>query len=222
MMRVLIGCECSGVVREAFRAKGHDAWSCDLKPAEDGSPYHWQEDVMIVARSCQWDLAIFHPDCTYLTVSGLHWNSRGRMVDVPGEGLVPRAEMTDRAEAFVRKLWVLPIKKVVIENPIGCLSTRWMKPTQIVQPWQFGDDASKATCLWIRGLPSLPIDAAKFCPPRITADGKRRWANQTDSGQNRLAPSATRAADRSRTYPGLANAFAETWGPADAYAQVAA
>lgn len=207
-MNVLIACATSGVLRRAFRDLGHNAWECDLLPGEDGQRWHIQGDAIETIRSthgCLWDLVIAHPPCTYLSSSGLHWNGR-----VPG-----RTEKTDASVQFVKAIARTfhdgYTKALAIENPIGCLSTRFRKPDQIIQPHQFGDDASKATCLWLFGLPKLAIDPALQVPGRLV-DGKRRWANQTDSGQNRLAPSATRWKERSRTYPGIAAAMAATWG----------
>ena len=200
-MRVLIGCECSGAVRRAFRALGHDAWSCDFKAAEDDSPYHIRGDVLTVLGG-GWDMAIYFPDCTYLTVSGLHWNKRRP----------ERVEKTEAAIEFVRALDTPEIPRKAWENPIGCLSSRWRKPDQIIQPYQFGHDASKATCLWLDNLPLLTIPPeSEWFPPRIV-NGRRRWANQTDSGQNKLGPSPTRAMDRARTYHGIADAMAAGWG----------
>jgi hypothetical protein len=195
-MRILVGCEFSGVVREAFRALGHDAWSCDLLPAEDGSPYHLQMDIFKAIKQGKWDLAIFHPPCTFLASSGLHWNKR-----VPG-----RAAQTEDALKFVTKLLDAPIPKIALENPIGCISTRIRKPDQIIQPWMFGHDASKSTCLWLKGLPKLvPTDV-------LPGGRKARRANQTPSGQNKLGPSADRWKLRSITYPGIAAAMAAQWG----------
>ncbi|MDE2105559.1 MAG: hypothetical protein KGL39_50500 [Patescibacteria group bacterium] len=204
-MRVLIGCELSGVVRRAFRARGHDAWSCDIYPCDDGDDHHYQADVMTVL-DFGWDLAIFHPPCTYMSVSGLHWNKNNPV----------RARKTDEAVEFARRLLDAPIERIALENPISCLSTRIRKPDQIIQPWMFGDDASKATCLWLKNLPLLVHNPECYYPPRLvqTRDGGclRRWSNQTDSGQNRLGPSPTRAKERSQTYQGIANAFADQWG----------
>ena len=203
-MKVLIGCESSGVVRRAFRALGHDAWSCDLLPADDGSPFHYQCDVLHVIRNTgPWGLGIFHPPCTYLSVSGLHWNKRGVLVD--GR---PRAELTEGALEFIRQLMECDIPRIALENPVGCISTRIRKPDQIIQPHQFGDDASKATCLWLRGLPKLV--PTEHVPPRMV-NGKPRWSNQTDSGQNKLGPSDDRWKLRSVTYAGIANAMANQW-----------
>lgn len=195
-MRVLVACEYSGVVREAFRAKGHEAWSCDILPAEDGSEFHHQEDVEIVLMATNpWDLIIAHPPCTYLTVAGNRYYANRPDL------YIPAAEFAKRFFNFA--------PRVCVENPIGRLSTLFRKPDQIIQPYEFGEDASKATCLWLKGLPPL-VPTARVAG-RIV-NGKERWSNQTDSGQNRLGPSATRSLDRARTYQGIANAMAEQWG----------
>ncbi len=211
-MRVLIGCESSGTVREAFRALGHDAWSCDLLPADDGSPFHITGDLREVVRMGaphvfrSWELAIFHPPCTFLSSSGLHWNKRRP----------ERAAKTEAALAFVRRLMLADIPRIAIENPVGCISTQVRKPDQIIQPHHFGDDASKGTCLWLKGLPLLT--PTKPYPPRLVewppGSGKirKRWGNQTDSGQNKLPPSEDRWKLRSKTYAGIAQAMAEQWG----------
>lgn len=202
-MNVLITHECSGVVREAFRAVGCDAWSCDLKQAEDGSPFHIVGDAIEAINRGGWDLIGMHCECRYLCGSGLHWNARRP----------ERAKMTEEAFAHVMDC-VNAAKysgaKWYLENSVGILSTRWLKPDQIIQPYQFGDDARKATCLWLSGLPLLEIDPASRKPGRLV-NGKERWSNQTDSGQNRLAPSVKRSADRARTYSGIANAIALQW-----------
>ena len=206
-LRVLVGCECSGVVRAAFRARGHDAWSCDLKPAEDDEKWHLQCDVRDAIENPPmgepWDMAIFFPDCTYLCSSGLHRNLKDPA----------RAAKTVAAVEFAKWLLTRPIDRIALENPIGRLGTAIRKADQIIQPNQFGHDASKATCLWLKGLPKLR--PTKHIPPRFVGT-RPRWGNQTDSGQNRLGPSPTRAADRARTYPGIADAMAEQWGAADA------
>ncbi len=150
-MNVLVNYERSGVIRRAFRKRGHNAYSCDLEPADDGEiEYHINHDALIAAKTNDWDLMICHPPCTYLSVSGLHWNKRGRIVD--GR---PRADLTERALITVQCLLDCDIHKIALENPIGCISTRIRKPSQIIQPWQFGEDASKATCLWLKNLPPL-------------------------------------------------------------------
>lgn len=199
-MRVIVGCEFSGVVREAFRAKGHDAWSCDLLPAEDNSPYHIQGDILDHLHR-GWDLGIFHPPCTYLCSSGLHWNKR-----VEG-----RSKKTEEALEFVSKLLNADIDKIALENPVGCISTRIRKPDQIFNFYQSGADMSKTTCLWLKNLPKLEFRPEEARAPRIV-NGKKRWGNQTDSGQNRLGPSDDRWAKRSFTPPEVAKKMAEQWG----------
>jgi len=219
-MRWLIGCESSGVIRRALRARGHDAWSCDILDAQDGSHHHLKCDVL-TALHLDWDAAIFHPDCTYLTNSaawaykdpdygrypGVGYHQRIKPGTLVGEA---RRKAREEATAFARALWTCQIPKVAIENPIGHLSRVLGRPTQTVQPNWFGDDASKATCLWLRGLP--PLQKTKIVPPRVV-DGRPRWANQTDSGQNRLSPSDDRWSKRAETYPGIAEAIAEQWTP---------
>jgi hypothetical protein len=197
-MRVLVACEYSGTVRDAFIRAGHYAMSCDLLPSESTIGDHYQGNVLDILDH-EWDLMIAHPPCTYLCSSGLHWNKRKP----------ERTQQTEEALDFVRILLDAPIPKIALENPIGCISTRIRKPSQTIQPYHFGDDASKSTCLWLKGLPLLlPTD---FVEPRIV-NGKRRWANQTDSGQNRLPPSPDRWKIRSETYVGIANAMAAQWG----------
>jgi hypothetical protein len=182
---------------------GHAAYSCDIIRSDDDSPYHIMGDVIGLLDD-SWDMGIFHPPCTYLTVAGLFRNKNNP----------ERQAKTLDALDFVRALMNAPIPKIAIENPISCISTQVRKPDQIIQPYQFGDDASKATCLWLKGLPKLVIDPAKRVPGRMVMhNGKlvERWANQTDSGQNRLGPSKDRWKLRSKTYDGIADAIAEQW-----------
>lgn len=201
-MRVLVACEFSGVVRRAFAALGHDAWSCDLLAAEDGSTAHFERDVLDVLWAHpdgeQWDLLIAHPPCTYLCSSGLHRNK-----DNP-----ERQGKTEAALAFIRELLAAPVPRIALENPIGRIGTAVRPADQIIQPYEFGHDASKRTGLWLKNLPALR--PTRYVAPRMV-DGRPRWANQTDSGQNRLAPSETRWKDRSRTYEGIAEAMAMQW-----------
>ncbi|MES2030898.1 MAG: hypothetical protein V4477_17085 [Pseudomonadota bacterium] len=223
-MRVLAGCEQFGKVREAFRARGHDAWSCDLKPTRDGSSFHIHGDVLSVLGD-GWDLAIFHPDCTYLTNSA-EWAYKDPDFDrYPGVGyhqkLKPgtlfgaeRRKARSDAVAFVMKLLGAPIPRIAIENPIGHLTQHLGSADQTIHPHQFGDDASKATCLWLKNLPKLT--PTNRVPPRMV-DGKPRWGNQTDGGQNKLPPSADRAMLRAATYPGIAAACADQWGKLAGY-----
>ena len=255
-MKVLIACEYSGRTRQAFRDLGHDAWSCDLLESEDNSPHHIQGDVLPILQE-PWDLVIAHPPCTYLAVSGMHWTARG----------LRDPQLTEDALDFVRALMAAQSPRTAIENPISVISSRIRKPDQIIQPWWFGDDASKKTCLWLKGLPPLVPNINQVVPPKgwarvmgaadmlecescgepycpecdahyaececigppedeaftIEIDGflfgtridpppRRIWGNQTPSGQNKLGPSADRWKERSRTYPGIARAFAEQWG----------
>ena len=195
-MKVLIACESSGTVRDAFIKAGHDAMSCDILPTEKPGP-HYQGDVRDV-RGDGWDLLIGHPPCTYLSVSGMHWTTRG----------LRDPQLTEDALAFARLLMDAPIARIAIENPVSIISSRIRKPDQIIQPYHFGHDASKKTCLWLKGLP--PLRPTAFVDPRIVG-GKPRWANQTDSGQNKLPPSADRWRMRSKTYQGIADAMAAQW-----------
>ena len=196
-MKILCGCESSGAIRNAFRELGHDAWSCDLLTADDNSQYHYQGDVFDIIND-GWDMATFNPPCTYLSVSGMHWTTRG----------LRDPKLTEDALEFVRKLMDCNIPKWALENPVSIISSRIRKPDQVIHPYEFGHDASKKTCLWLKGLPALR--GTSYIEPRIV-DGKKRWANQTDSGQNKLPPSAYRWKLRSKTYDGIAKAMANTW-----------
>lgn len=197
-MRVLVACESSGAVREAFRARGHDAWSCDLLPSDDGSLFHFRRDAAEVI-GMGWDMMIAHPPCTYLSSSGMHWTTRG----------LRDPKLTEDALEFVRMLMDAPIPRIAIENPVGAISTRIRPACQYVHPHQFGADASKKTGLWLKGLPKLTPTAC--VAPRIV-NGKERWGNQCDSGQNKLGPSDDRWKLRSATFAGIAAAMADQWG----------
>jgi len=181
-MRVLVGCEFSGVVRQAFRECGHDAWSCDLLPAEDGSPFHLQCDVRDVLRN-GWTLAIFHPPCTHLAVSGARWFAEKR---------------TEQAAAldFVRLLLAAPVPHIALENPVSIISSRVRKPDQIIQPWQHGHGETKATCLWLVNLP--PLVPSNVVPGR-------------EARVHKMPPSSNRWKERSRTFPGVGKAMAAQW-----------
>lgn len=182
-MRVLVACEFSGVVREAFCARGHYAWSCDLLPAEDGSPYHIRSDVLKCLND-DWDIMIAHPPCTHLAVSGARW-------------FAEKQDEQDAALDFVRALMDAPIARIAIENPVSVISSRIRKPDQIVQPWMFGHGETKATCLWLKGLPKLV--------PTDIVDGR-------SARVHREPPSPDRWKNRSRTLPGIAAAMAAQWG----------
>jgi hypothetical protein len=192
-MKVLIACEYSGAVRDAFIAQGHDAISCDLLPTDAPGP-HYQGDVRDIIED-GFDLMVAHPPCTHLAVSGARWFK---------DKQVEQAEGLD----FVRLLLSAPIDKIALENPISIISSRIRKPNQIIQPWQFGHPESKSTCLWLKNLPKLiPTDVLP-----LPASG--RWSNQTPSGQNKLGPSPDRWKERSKTYQGIAEAMAQQWGAA--------
>lgn len=194
MAKVLVACESSGAVRDAFSRRGHEAWSCDLLPSETPGNHH-QGDVRDILEK-GWDLLIAHPPCTYLSVSGMHWTTRG----------LRDPKLTEDALEFVRLFMDCNIPRIAIENPVSVISTRIRKPDQIVQPWMFGHPESKKTCLWLKWLPKL--EPTNLLP--IPASG--RWENQTASGQNKLAPSKDRWRIRSKTYSGIAEAMANQWG----------
>lgn len=199
-MKVLVACEYSGRVRDAFIAAGHDAISCDLLDSDAEGP-HYKGDVFDIIED-GFDLMVAHPPCTYLCSSGLHWNTKRP----------ERAAQTEEALEFVRRLLAAPIHRIALENPIGCISSRIRKPDQTIQPWMFGHDASKSTCLWLKNLP--PLQPTELVEPRMVG-GLKRWGNQTDSGQNRLAPSTDRWKIRSETYLGVARAMAHHWSGLD-------
>jgi site-specific DNA-cytosine methylase len=187
-VNVLIACEFSGVVRRAFRAKGHQAWSCDLLPAEDGSPYHFTGDVIPHLSGglygVAWDLLIAHPPCTHLAVSGARWF---------------KDKQQEQADAldFVRRILDCGVPRIALENPVSIISSKIRKPDQILQPWQFGHGEVKATCLWLKNLPAL-------VPTNIVAGRVARV--------HREPPSPERWKNRSRTFEGIAVAMADQWG----------
>ncbi len=186
-MRVLVACEFSGAVRRAFRDRGHAAWSCDILDAEDGSEYHHKGDAIKEAETYPWDLMIAHPPCTYLCNSGVRWLN----------GNVDRQVRMQVATEFFFKLLKMDIAKICIENPIPHCHARLPKYTQIIQPWQYGHGETKATCLWLKNLPPLR-------PTNIV--------NGREAKVHKMPPSLTRSKERSRTYTGIAEAFAEQWG----------
>ena len=194
-MKVLVGCERSGIVREAFRAKGHAAFSCDLVAADDESGWHFIDDVNRVVVSHDWDLIILHPPCTYLAVSGNRYYAD--------------SILRQNAIRWTRTLWSFALNhsdRVALENPVGVLSTAWRKPDQYIQPYMFGHPESKKTGLWLHGLPKLVATNLLAMPEQ------GYWENQTPSGQNKLGPSEDKAKIRSQTYQGIADAMAEQWG----------
>lgn len=185
-MKVLIACEYSGRVRQAFRAMGHDAWSCDLyEPAEDNSPNHFTADALEIAHSHVWDLMVAHPPCTHLSVSGArHFAAK-------------RADGRQQAAIqFFLALARAPIARIAIENPVCIMSSIWRKPDQTLQPWQYGHGETKATCLWLKNLPPL-------VPTNIVSGREARI--------HKMPPSPSRWKERSRTFEGIAQAMAQQW-----------
>lgn len=234
MARVLIGYSCCPLTREAFERAGHEAWTCDLLPARDGSARHLQCDFWQVAH-LPWDMAVLHPMCTWFTVSSawafkdpdyVRWPGVGYHQRISPETLTGAARRAARVAALAnfQKLERLPYP-TAIENPApSTLNTLHRPPDQVIQPYEFGDDASKGTGLWLDRLPPLVLDPAQRVPGRLVAKPRskhglhggnvtrERWANQTDSGQNRLSPGESRWLERSATYPGIARAMGSQWG----------
>lgn len=184
-MRVIVACEYSGRVREAFRKLGHDAWSCDILESEDDSEFHIQTCIEDVIND-GWDLMIAHPPCTHLAASGARHFKAKQESGVQQEAL-----------EFVRLLLEADIPKIALENPISIISSKIRKPDQVIQPWQFGHGETKATCLWLKGLPKLV--------PTNIVDGREQRIHK-------MPPSPTRWKERSRTYQGIADAMAQQWG----------
>jgi site-specific DNA-cytosine methylase len=185
-MRVLVACEYSATVRDAFRAKGFDAWSCDMLPTEGDPQWHIQGDALEAVYGQQWDLLIAHPPCTHLAVSGAR-HFAAKIAD----------GRQQEALDFVRKLLDAPIPHIALENPVSVISSHIRKPDQTIQPWQFGHGETKATCFWLKNLPKLkPTNIVEGREPRI----------------HRMPPGPDRWKERSRTFPGIANAMANQWG----------
>lgn len=185
MPRILIGCEESAKVRDAFRTAGHDAYSCDLIGTRGDSAWHMTGDIFAaIYTKGPWDMLVCFPPCTHVARSGARW-------------WPSKIGLQRKALEFMRDLLECPVPRIAMENPIGAFNSWWCKPDQIIQPWQFGHGDTKATCLWLKNLPLLkPTDIVEGREPRS-------W---------RMGPSPTRARDRSETYQGVANAMAEQWG----------
>ena len=193
-MRVLVACEYSGAVRDAFRAMGHFAMSCDLLPTDVRGP-HYQGSVLDILDE-DWDMMIAFPPCTHLAVSGARWFAAKRADGRQQQGI-----------DFFMALANANIPKIAIENPVGIMSTEWRKPDQIIQPWQFGHEATKTTCLWLKGLPELtPTNVVGKGERHVTKSGRSlpKWYN--------LPPSEDRWKVRSKTFQGIADAMAQQWG----------
>lgn len=183
-MRVLVACEYSGKVREAFRARGHEAWSCDLLPSDDNSPFHIQGDVRRVLDTQLFDLMVAHPPCTHLASSGARWFKE-------------KGDLQLEALEFVRELMRAPVLRIAIENPVSVISSKIRKPDQYIQPWEYGHGETKKTCLWLKNLPHL-------VPTNVVAGREARI--------HKMPPSPDRWKKRSETYQGIADAMAEQWG----------
>lgn len=201
MLKVLVACEESQEVCKAFRAKGHEAYSCDIQESSGGHPeWHLQMDVFEAITLHSWDMMIAHPPCTYLAVSGIHWNNK----------VLGRKEKTEEALEFVKKLMEVNIQKICIENPISVISSRIRKPDQIIRPFQFGENSTKATCLWLKNLPKLlPTNIVE--PEKHTTKSGRvydKWWFETCL----ISDLKKRAKERSKTFKGIAEAMAEQWG----------
>ena len=191
-MKVLVACEYSGVVRDAFLERGHNAWSCDLLPT-DSPGNHWQGDVLEILND-GWDLLIAHPPCTHLAVSGARW-------------FKDKQQEQQEALEFFRRMLEAPVERICVENPVSIVSSRIRKPDQIIQPWMFGHEVSKKTCLWLKNLPHLESTNIVSKGEYTTfSSGKRMpsWYN--------LSPGEDRWKIRSKTFEGIAKAMAEQWG----------
>ena len=201
MAKIVIACEYSGRVREAFRALGHEVWSCDLLPSDDNSPWHRQVDAIefVYNKANAWDLLIAHPPCTFLTNSGVSWLHKD-----PSRW----AKLDDGAE-FFKKFLDAPIPRIVVENPIMHKYAKerigGVKQSQVIQPWMFGHMEQKATCLWLKGLPLLQ-------PTNIVKDEMMKLPKRERERLHYCSPGPDRWKERSRTYQGIANAMAAQWG----------
>lgn len=192
-LKVMVACEYSGAVRDAFRALGHNAMSCDLLPTDVPGPHHIGDVAGLLDQ--HWDILIAFPPCTYLCSSGMHWTTRG----------LRDPQLTEDALAFVQLLLNADVMHIALENPVGCISTRLRKPDCITHPWEHGHPESKTTCLWLKNLPKLtPTNL-------LQKPSSGRWDNMTPSGQNKLGPSKDRWKERSKTYQGIARAMAAQW-----------
>lgn len=221
-MKVLVACEESQAVCKAFRERGHEAYSCDIIECSGGHPeWHIMQDVIpLLNGSCRfttmdgtehyiagkWDLIIAHPPCTYLTVTGNRWFN----IDRYGEKAIQRHKDRQEAIKFFMEFANADCQKVAIENPIGVMSSEWRKPSQIINPWMFGDAFEKKTCLWLKGLPELTPTNIVEIPPRKKFDSGKTMPSWYAEAWH--LPKEERAKLRSKTFPGIAKAMAEQWG----------
>ncbi len=218
-MRIIIGCEESQAVMIAFRNAGHDAYSCDLQPCSGGFPeYHFQEDIFeVLKREKPFDVGVFHPPCTFIAGSSVQWLSHPDDKLLPFDNRRPHPKYPERRKdmedsvSFVKALYNCGIPKIAIENPIGLLSSKWRKPDQIIQPYMFGDEATKTTCLWLLNLPNLiPTQLVGKGERMHFASGKSHPAWYAEAFKAKTK--AERQRLRSKTFPGIANAMANQWG----------
>ncbi|MDB4330405.1 hypothetical protein N9948_01645 [bacterium] len=213
-MKILIACEYSGTVRDAFAKKGHDVWSCDILASETPGN-HIQEDLAKVMDNQKWDMIIGHPPCTYLTVTGNRWFYHPEDKDLPVEKRRPHPRFPNRRQDredgfdFFMMIANANCEKICIENPVGIMSTRWRKPDQIIQPFEFGHPHAKKTCLWLKGL--QPLESTEIVEPEYVTykSGKRmaKWYHDAAS-----LPPHERMKIRSKTFQGIADAMANQWG----------
>jgi site-specific DNA-cytosine methylase len=206
-MKVLVACEESQEVCKAFRARGHEAYSCDLQECSGRHPeWHLQMDVFQAIALEDWDIMIAFPPCTYLCTAGQACKTRDNVWD-------EREAETAKAIEFVKRLYYSDIQKVAIENPVGVLSSRWRKPNQIIEPYYFGDQEKKTTCLWLKGLTRLNAttpDAPKPLPTHVYPSGRKEYFGQRVGNKYRF--SKDRGKMKSKTFPGIAKAMADQWG----------
>lgn len=198
-MKIIVACECSGEVRRAFRARGHEAYSCDILPSDDGSPFHIQEHIHTVMQDspAQWDLMIGHPPCTYLALCQI-WRKYK-----PGQEW--RKQKEDEAVDFFRRLWEYPVPKICLENPMSIATTRVCKKSQTIHPWQFGHPEQKTTWLWLKNLPPLK-------PTNNVREYMMTLPRHVRERIHYMSPGPKRSSMRDKTYPGIAQAMAEQWG----------
>jgi hypothetical protein len=217
MKKILIACEESQAVCKQFRSLGYESYSCDILPESGGHPeWHIQDDVFNVINQ-GWDMMIAFPPCTYLSVSGAQWYYHPEDKDLPIEQRRPHPKYPNRnqdrqdAKEFFIRLYNSNIKHIAIENPVGIMNTQFMKPTQIIQPWMFGDEATKTTCLWLKNLPELqPTNVVGKGERTVFASGKSHPKWYAEALAKAKTPEERRNL-RSKTFPGIAKAMAEQW-----------
>ena len=231
-INILVACEESQSITKELRKLGHNAYSCDLLLCSGGHPeWHFNDDVFKVIKykggilqngekvqlKDNWEMMIAHPPCTFLAVSGARWYYDPKDNELPFDQRGPHPRFPNRARdkeeaiEFIKKLWNCPIEKIVIENPIGILSTRWEKPNQIIHPWMFGDEASKATCLWLKKLPKLKPTNIVAKGERIVLSSGRSLPKWYSDAFVKSKSNEERRTMRSKTFPGMAKAMAEQW-----------